>query len=760
MKQFFGLLFVLVLLTLACGLGGASDSDEVPPPPAATQTEAAPTAPPTPRPTEPPAPTEPPPVPTVEPDAATAQDSLAAEPTSEEPTPQPPADALPVGLVTLTGGGLAVPGNSADVTQEGGAAGVTYQPNVAFILDGSGSMNADLPQAGQPKLAVAKQVLTDLIANVPPEINGALWIYGHRYPQEPQEESCKDIEQVFPLGPVDGPAYAQAVQAITAIGYTPIADSMQLAAEAMPVGETQVNSLILVSDGEETCGGDPCALAAALKQSEAAVTIHVVGYDVDEPTRAQLQCIADVSGGMYRDADSADSLLAALSDSLEIAQTDTILRLELLGPAEEQIDGRADFYQAGTDIYVGGTQAWQERTIAPGQYDVVIDTQPPVVYPNLEIIEGSSTIIRLTLGAFDLRGHDDQPTRPEIFLLDGTGTADLGWYGAESDLELYYTPAGTYRIQVENGGVSQPLTVEAGQVTPLALGALELLDMDGQAARPELWFYDETSGEEVGWYGSGSPEGVYPLVPGTYQLKMRDGGLMHNLEISGGQLTEVQIGALNLVRDGQPARPEFWLFDQTGSESVGWYGANDDAELFYVVPGEYKIVVRDGGVVNNVVINGGELAEVALGALEVVDASGQPARPELWFYDGASGDEVGWYGNGDPDGLYVLAPGLYWVRLRNGGQFESVRVEVDAVTTLELGQLAFDLSQWTEPDTNPEFKAFRQSDDAEVSWYSRGSDGPFYFVPDTYRLELKEGPVIADVVINPQAETVVTVPAP
>ncbi len=694
MKKLLSLLFILILLTLACGLGGAPAADEAPPPPPATQTEvaAAPTdtpLPPAPTPESPP--TDPPPPTPTEDTSVAAQDSLSIETSAEptpEPTAEPPAAALPVGVVTLAGGRQAVPGDSADVAQEGGAAGVTYQPNVAFILDGSGSMNADLPQAGQPKLAVAKQALTDLTANVPPEINGALWIYGHRYPQEPKEESCKDIEQVFPLGPVDGPAYAQAVQAITAIGYTPIADSMQLAAEAMPVGETQVNSLILVSDGEETCGGDPCALAAALKQSEADITIHVVGYDVDDATRAQLQCIADVSGGMYRDADSADSLLAALSDSLEIAQTDTVLRLELLGPADTQVDGRADFYQAGTDIYVGGTQAWQERTIAPGQYDVVIDTQPPVLYPNLEIIEGSTTIIRLTLGAFDLIDYNGEPTRPEIFLFDGTGTVELGWYGANSDLSFYYTPAGTYRIGVRDGGLSQPLAIEAGQTTLLTLGAL------------------------------------------------------------------------NILRGGQPARPEFWIYDQTGSESVGWYGANDDAELFYVVPGEYKIVVRDGGVVNNVVINGGELAEVALGALEVVSVGSQPARPELWFYDGASGDEVGWYGNGDPDGLYVLAPGLYWVRLRNGGQFEAVRVEADAVTTLELGELAFDLSEWTEPDTNPEFKAFRQSDDAEVGWYSRGSDGPFYFVPDTYRLELKEGPVIADVVINPQAETVVTVPAP
>jgi hypothetical protein len=687
MKKLLSLLFILTLLTLACGLGGNTTTpDESPAAPAVSQAEAEPTSPPapTPKPTDTPAPTEPPPAPTEEANV-TSQDSLSVE-IDTEPTTEPAVEV--VGVVTLPGGGQAVPGNSADVTQEGGAAGIAYQPNVAFILDGSGSMNADLPEAGQPKLAVAKQALTALTANVPPEINGALWIYGHRYPQEPKAESCKDIEQVFPLGQVDGPAYAQTVRAITAIGYTPIADSMQLAAEAMPVGETQVNSLILVSDGEESCGGDPCALAAALKQSEADITIHVIGYDVDDPTRVQLQCIADVSGGMYRDAADADSLLAALSDSLEIAQTDTVLRLELFGPDGEGIDGRADFYQAGTDIYVGGASAWQDRTIAPGQYDVVIDTQPPVIYPNLQIVEGSTTVIRMTLGAFDLIDYNGEPTRPEIFLFDGTGTVELGWYGANSDLSRYYTPAGTYRIGVRDGGLSQPLAIEAGQTTPLTLGAL------------------------------------------------------------------------NLLRDGQPVRPEFWIYDQSTGEKVGWYGANDDAELFFVVPGEYKIVVRDGGVVNNVVINGGELAEVALGALEVVSVGSQPVRPELWFYDGASGNEVGWYGNDSPDGLYLMAPGLYWVRLRNGGQFEAVRVEVDAVTTLELGELAFDLSQWTEPDTNPEFKAFHQSDDTEVSWYGRNSNGPFYFVPDTYRLEIKGGPTIADVAINPQEETVVKVIAP
>jgi Ca-activated chloride channel family protein len=189
---------------------------------------------------------------------------------------------------------LAFVGDPATVSQEGAGTAAPRQANLALILDASGSMNESLPGTGGTRLDVAKEVLAELIPQIPTEMNGTLWIYGHRHPQDPKSESCRDIEQVFGLAPVDAAGYVDAVQGISAIGYTPIADSIQRAARDLP--PDGFNSIILVSDGEETCGGDPCALAEALKASDSEVTIHVVGYAVNQGTKEQLQCIARASG--------------------------------------------------------------------------------------------------------------------------------------------------------------------------------------------------------------------------------------------------------------------------------------------------------------------------------------------------------------------------------------------------------------------------------------------------------------------------------
>ena len=70
--------------------------------------------------------------------------------------------------------GIAFRGENAELSWDGSAAGIARQVNVAFILDGSGSMNAELPGSAQSRLGVAKQVMAELIPQVPREVHGAI----------------------------------------------------------------------------------------------------------------------------------------------------------------------------------------------------------------------------------------------------------------------------------------------------------------------------------------------------------------------------------------------------------------------------------------------------------------------------------------------------------------------------------------------------------------------------------------------------------
>ncbi len=185
-----------------------------------------------------------------------------------------------------------------------------WRVNTAFILDASGSMWNKVDD--RYRLNVAQDAIADLGAKLPTIMNASLWVYGHRLGQADKAASCQDIEQVVPLGPVDEAHFSTVAHSFLAKGYTPITESLRQAAASLPVGDRERNTIVLLSDGEETCGGDPCALAAELAASDVGVIVYAVGFAADEATRMQLQCIADVSGGSYRDAADTMQLRFAL----------------------------------------------------------------------------------------------------------------------------------------------------------------------------------------------------------------------------------------------------------------------------------------------------------------------------------------------------------------------------------------------------------------------------------------------------------------
>jgi Mg-chelatase subunit ChlD len=180
------------------------------------------------------------------------------------------------------------------------------ETTVLFILDGSGSMWGQIDD--QAKITIAKDVMTDLVRDLPETIDVGLLAYGHR-----RKGDCKDIEILVPPGEGDSTSLTSAIQAITPKGKTPITRSLEVAAEQLRALEEEA-TVVLVSDGEETCEADPCARVRALKAEGINVTVHVVGFDVNDTERRQLTCIADAGGGRYFTADNAPQLQEAFRE--------------------------------------------------------------------------------------------------------------------------------------------------------------------------------------------------------------------------------------------------------------------------------------------------------------------------------------------------------------------------------------------------------------------------------------------------------------
>jgi len=177
---------------------------------------------------------------------------------------------------------------------------------VLFILDGSGSMAAQID--GKPKMDVAKEVMINAIKGLPDNVNVGLQVYGHR-----SKGDCDDIETLAEVGPTDKEALISKINSIKPMGKTPITKSFEVAGEKLGAMEDET-TVILVSDGEETCEGDPCALVKSLKEKGIKVKVHVVGFDVGAKEKEQLSCIAEAGGGKYFAADSAAQLEEALAE--------------------------------------------------------------------------------------------------------------------------------------------------------------------------------------------------------------------------------------------------------------------------------------------------------------------------------------------------------------------------------------------------------------------------------------------------------------
>ncbi len=177
--------------------------------------------------------------------------------------------------------------------------------DIEFILDASGSMIAKV--GTETQMDIAKQSIKNTVASIPSSANVALRVYAHRVPKAEKEKSCVDTELLIPFGPSNIAALTAAIDPIQPNGYTPIAYSLKTAATDF-IGKESQYVIILVSDGEETCGGDPVAEAKNLLAQGFKVTIHTIGFRVDEKAKAQLTAISSATGGMYFDASDAATL--------------------------------------------------------------------------------------------------------------------------------------------------------------------------------------------------------------------------------------------------------------------------------------------------------------------------------------------------------------------------------------------------------------------------------------------------------------------
>jgi hypothetical protein len=164
----------------------------------------------------------------------------------------------------------------------------------------------------------AQRAIKGVAGFVPAQAQLSLRMYGAQ--SAAREKNCQDTHLAVPFGPASsaGGVIATTVDGAKAQGYTPIAYSLGQAANDFST-DAKERVIVLVSDGKETCKGDPAVAAKALAAK--GITIHTVGFIVDTAARGQLQAIARASGGTYFDAPVGPELPETLKQALNACKT-------------------------------------------------------------------------------------------------------------------------------------------------------------------------------------------------------------------------------------------------------------------------------------------------------------------------------------------------------------------------------------------------------------------------------------------------------
>jgi len=223
---------------------------------------------------------------------------------------------------------------------------------VEIVVDASRSMWGRM--GGEPKMSVAKNILQDVSYWFPQDLDLALRAYGSTSPST--DNDCADSALLVPFGEQNREPIRQAIAGLRPLGQTPIAFALNQAASDFSSLD-QDRAVVLVTDGIESCGGDP--VQAALELRDQGIMVHLIGFGLgnagDEDT-ASLQAVANASGGRYVTAGSAEELKEALA-----ATVATAFRV----------------YQGNTEVAAGSLGSAEPIFLPEGEYRVELDSSPP-----------------------------------------------------------------------------------------------------------------------------------------------------------------------------------------------------------------------------------------------------------------------------------------------------------------------------------------------------------------------------------------------
>ncbi|MBT1697738.1 VWA domain-containing protein [Fulvivirgaceae bacterium PWU4] len=401
---------------------------------------------------------------------------------------------------------------------------VPEKTRILFVLDGSGSMEA-LWHGQQSKMDVAKNILTKLVDSlrINNDLELGLRVYGHRFSR--QANNCQDSNLEVPFAPKNHNTIIGKIKAIKPKGVTPITFSLLQAAKDFPATAGYRNILILITDGIESCGGDPCAVSLELQRKGVFLRPYVIGLGLQGGR--VLDCV-----GKYIDSDNSRSFNKVLNKSIETSLAKTTVSVELLNgdgkPVETSVN--VTFTNAITNVAAYEFVHYRDKQGRPDSvqvdpvptYDITVNTVPPVIVKNPEIVNGTHNVITIAVPQGRLVARPEGRGNAFSFVVRQKGRSEI--LNQQRSGELYRYLAGEYEVET----LTLPrrifaVSIKADQTETIMLPSTGLVNINTLSPGIGSLFEILESGETrwVCHLEETAAQHSYNLLPGKYKIAFR-----------------------------------------------------------------------------------------------------------------------------------------------------------------------------------------------------------------------------------------------
>ncbi|CAM2011298.1 vWA domain-containing protein [Acanthopleuribacter pedis] len=534
--------------------------------------------------------------------------------------------------------------------------------HIQLILDASGSMWNKF-EDGRYRITTAKDVLQQVVNSLPAENAGlqvGLRIYGSRVSHK-ENGACDDTALFVPMSGVDRDQLLKTIRKARALGATPIAKSLTAAAADFS-GIQGKKSIILVTDGLESCGGDVEAAVAKLKEAGVDVDLRIIGLDLDDQAVAVFSRYATLEN--VADAASLSKVLSAAVEeqvTLERKQLPVTVRLTRKGKAVTDAKVMlVDPVKATQDTFSLSQGRYQLST-PPGSFDIAVDDvhSGPKVFSGIAVNADQKNEF-----SFELAPESDASLRVSVkeavagsavtVFYEGAPTGGEPWItivtpeqsdGAYRDWK--YAPDGKGQVTIYLPGEVGPMEARLVATQPMG-GEIVLARAEVTATKPEIsldvaanlpggnyfeafWTGPDNPGDFITIVPAGSAPGAYESY--QYTKKGSPSQLLAKPEAGDYEVRYVSgenkvLASTRVVIQGATADLEAPQSAMAGGKvTVSWQGPNG--------PGDYISVAEAGS--NDTAYSG--YAYTKDGKALAIDLPVKPGAYELRYMVG-SGDKL------------------------------------------------------------------------------------------------------------------------